>query len=120
MNRWRVERGFWWVAMLLDKQGREITGTAKRFTTHPEAIAYADRMARTIQVTLPRVRGRTKLTSHNGTPDGHPAGYTLIPRDKEYYSAMTIVGPWGTAGIFDAQDLEPLALALLAHARRSA
>lgn len=48
MSRWRVERGFWWVAMQVDEQGREIPGTAKRFTTHAEALAYADAQARTM------------------------------------------------------------------------
>ena len=55
MSRWKVECGFWWVAMQVDKQGREIPGTAKRFPTHAEAMAYADQRARTIEVTLPRL-----------------------------------------------------------------
>ena len=55
MNRWKVECGFWWVAMQVDKQGREIPGTAKRFPTHAEAMAYADKRSRTIEVTLPRL-----------------------------------------------------------------
>lgn len=47
MSRWKVECGFWWVAMQVDEQGREIPGTAKRFPTHAEALNYANRMART-------------------------------------------------------------------------
>ncbi|MER0028430.1 hypothetical protein [Corynebacterium sp. KPL4043] len=46
MSRWKVECGFWWVAMQVDEQGREIPGTAKRFPTHAEALAYANHEAR--------------------------------------------------------------------------
>lgn len=55
MSRWKVECGFWWVAMQVDEQGREIPGTAKRFPTYAEAMVYADKRARTIEVTLPRL-----------------------------------------------------------------
>ena len=41
--------------MQVDEQGREIPGIAKRFPTHAEALAYADRKARTREVVLPRV-----------------------------------------------------------------
>ncbi|MFR9882985.1 hypothetical protein ACL1NM_14800, partial [Corynebacterium striatum] len=65
MSRWKVEVGFWWVAMQADEQGREIPGTAKRFPTHAEALAYADRKARTREVVLPRVNGFTPIDEND-------------------------------------------------------
>ena len=61
MRRWKVEAGFWWVAMQVDEQGREIPGTAKRFPTHAEALAYADRKARTRRYVLPPVDDTTTI-----------------------------------------------------------
>lgn len=105
MSRWRVERGSWWVAMLLDKQGHEITGTAKRFTTHAEAIAYADQMSRTITVTLPR--GVEKV--HLG-----PNAWLELRSD----GGASVHGGCGSTGI-RKYALERTALALLAHVRRN-
>lgn len=56
--------------------------------------------------------------AHNGTPDRHPTGYHIVTNDPEYYYAVRILGPWGSMGIYEAQDIRPLALALLAHAER--
>ena len=61
MSRWKVEAGFWWVAMQVDERGREIPGTAKRFPTHAEALAYADRKARTRRYVLPPVDDTTTI-----------------------------------------------------------
>ena len=53
MKRLKVRRdsaefGFWWVVQTKD------WSFYKTFDTHAEALAYADRMARTVEVTLPR------------------------------------------------------------------
>ena len=105
MNRWRVERGFWWVAMQVDEQGREIPGTAKRFPTHAEALAYADRKARTREVVLP---GPDWLTRHG----------VRLDVDRHRTSAKANSLKYGIYIDIPTQDLRPLALALLAHAER--
>lgn len=101
MTRWRVERGFWWVAMLLDKQGREITRTAKRFTTHAEAIAYADRMARTVEVVLPR---------------GHARAGRFILQRNSHHNQLEVRSRKSPQNLNIVDDeINPLAVALLAH-----
>jgi len=107
MSRWKVECGFWWVAMQVDKQGREIPGTAKRFPTHAEAMAYADQRARTIEVTLPRLTAlptRRHIVQHNG----------LIIEYARSSSHPNI--PPGHIDV-DPEERRPLAAALLALAQ---
>lgn len=87
--------------------------------TFAEAIAYADQQARTREVVLPRVGDTTRLVAHNGTPDRHPTGYHIVTKGPECYYTVRILGPWGNMGIYEAQDIRPLALALLAHAERN-
>ena len=102
MSRWRVERGFWWVAMQVDEQGREIPGTAKRFPTHAEALAYADEEARTREYVLPR---------DTDSPSEH------LKIDPLYRggAAVTTVDD-GARLLLKPKEIRPLALALLAHA----
>lgn len=120
MSRWKVESVDYATARLWFVFEMKPWGWAQRgeFESFKKAIAEVDRMARTIEVTLPRVSGHTRLTAHNGEPGGHPTGYIIIPKEQGRYSALTVFGPWGEAGIYDRQDIEPLALALLAHARK--
>lgn len=49
---------------------------------------------------------------------GIPPATTSSQTTPEYYYAVRILGPWGSMGIYEAQDIRPLALALLAHAER--
>ena len=105
MSRWKVEAGFWWVAMQVDERGREIPGTAKRFPTHAEALAYADRKARTREVVLP---GPDWLTRHG----------VRLDVDRYRTSAKANSLKYGIYIDIPTQDLRPLALALLAHAER--
>lgn len=61
MKRLKVRRdsaefGFWWVVQTKD------WSFYKTFDTHAEALAYADRMARTREVVLPRLRPQGELT----------------------------------------------------------
>ena len=119
MNRWKVESTVFgdsrlWLAFELDQLGRWWYQRGE-FDTHVEALTYADCMARTVEVELPRVNEKTRLTAHNGTPGGHPSGYAIIRRNEGLYCSVTLRGPWGECGIFDEQDIKPLALALLAH-----
>lgn len=88
------------------------------FPTHAEALAYADKRARTREVVLPRVGDTTRLVAHNGHPGGHTSGYRIITNDPEYPSAVKMWSPWGNMDIYKAEDIRPLALALLAHAER--
>lgn len=61
MKRLKVRRdsaefGFWWVVQTKD------WSFYKTFDTHADAIDYADRMARTREVVLPRLRPHGELT----------------------------------------------------------
>ena len=112
MNLWKVKRvrlltGGWgeWGAHNNDVPTRY-------FLTHAEALAYADKMARTVEVVLPG-EAPTIVPAHNGPQD--TPWYTFTSRNEEFYCALTIWGPGGEIGIFDERDLKPLALALLAH-----
>ena len=112
MSKWKVEVGFWWVAMQVDEQGREIPGTAKRFPTHAEALAYADRRARTREYVLPR---QPLPLSLPGIADDDALIYVTYDKngcvylkDEDHSETLTLY----------ARELRPLALALLAHAER--
>lgn len=122
MSKWKVEKipnyffssdRLEWVAWL-EGNWAECLG----FRTHAEALAYADKLARTREVVLPRVGDTTQLVAHNDEPGEHPSGYHIITNDPEYSSAVQMWGPWGTMGIYKAEEIRPLALALLAHAER--
>ena len=104
MSRWKVEVGFWWVAMQVDEQGREIPGTAKRFPTHAEALAYADKRARTREVVLPRDTAR---------PSEH---LEIVP--MYWGGAVVTTVDDGASLLLNQKEIRPLALALLAHAER--
>lgn len=61
MKRLKVRRdsaefGFWWVVQTKD------WSFYKTFDTHAEALAYADRKARTVEVVLPRLAPHGALT----------------------------------------------------------
>ena len=105
MSRWKVEAGFWWVAMQVDEQGHEIPDTAKRFPTHAEAIAYADRKVRAREVVLP---GPDWLTRHGVRLD--------VDRHRTSVKANSL--KYGIYIDIPTQDLRPFVLALLAHAER--
>lgn len=125
MSRWRVGKhrrtGYWLAfnekydtyrpATLLD----EYQGAARVFDTWRDAMDYADRQARTMEVVLPRFNGKTRLPAHNG----HPCGYKIDATQENYASAVHIFGAWGSMGICDVEDVEPIALTLLsAHYRQ--
>ena len=113
MSRWRVERGFWWVAMQVDEQGREIPGTAKRFPTHAEALAYADKRARTREVVLPRVDNPTSI-------DENDLDIMVVSVANGIGIAQPKFGKPGEDEVICMypEFVEEVALALLAHAER--
>lgn len=76
------------------------------FHTHAEAMTYADKRARTIEVTLPRLAALPT--------DRHimPKGYVMQHRGHTTRNVKT-----PTFIEVSPDEREPLALALLAHAR---
>lgn len=107
MNRWRVEstdyddfrlwfvferarHGMWW------RQRGE-------FHTHAEALAHADKMARTVEVVLPRESDHIQLTNQTCVYMHSNGGVSITKR--AHYSHVGV----------PKADLKPFALALLAH-----
>ena len=80
-------------------------GFWRSFDTHAEALAYADRKARTREVVLP---GPDWLTRHG----------VRLDVDRYRTSAKANSLKYGIYIDIPTQDLRPLALALLAHAER--
>ena len=113
MSRWKVEAGFWWVAMQVDEQGREIPGTAKRFPTHAEALAYADKRARTREVVLPRVDDPTSI-DENDLDIMICRLDNLICIDQPSFSKPGE----NELIVIHTEFVEEVALALLAHAEK--
>ena len=73
------------------------------FNTHAEAITYADRMARTVQLEIPRTAhhaGRFTLETEN-----HPHGHIVAIRSTKSKQQLVVVH----------EEILPLATALLAH-----
>ena len=113
MSRWKVT--------LNGAGGWQVFGTdgrcAARFHTHAEALAYADRMARTREVVLPRgpyeIRGKQNIYEDPITvkPAKHLAGYETVAVGYTTHGVQN--------GFFLAQDeVRPLALALRALAEQ--
>ena len=75
------------------------------YATHAEALAYADKRARTREVVLP---GPDWLTRHG----------VQLDADRYRTSAKANSLKYGIYIDIPTQDLRPLALALLAHAER--
>lgn len=118
-GRWRVvrarglpasERAWWYVE-------RENCAESMWFPTWEEAQDYADRMARTREVVLPRgpyeIRGKQNIYEDPITvkPAKHLAGYETVAVGYTTHGVQN--------GFFLAQDeVRPLALALLALAEQ--
>lgn len=81
------------------------------FDTHAEALAYADRMARTVEVTLPRVVDAIARIPNSPNPTEEETWYSHR-RD----GSCLLDAPYRRAGSFTVfkGEVEPLALALLA------
>lgn len=93
MRRWIVYRAgrYAWTANLEGELPREL------FHTWREALAYADRMARTREVVLPRLDYKEPLSLHIATMKGE---LTLISSiaDSDYYDWETGPEPFAKFG----------------------
>ena len=79
-------------------------GFWRSFDTHAEALAYADRKARTREVVLPRDTARPSEHLEIGPMYGGGAVVTTVDD--------------GASLLLNLKEIRPLALALLAHAER--
>ncbi|GEM_PF-6041409 len=113
MNRWKV-----WRDRTMEAHGDDPwIGAPERnwqyrsskyaFPTHAEALAYADRMARTAEVELPRATVHFQLANQSSVYMLSTGGASITKHAHQ-----------SQVGIPRA-DLKPLALALLSHHYRS-
>lgn len=113
-GKWRVEReadwlnGPYWIAW---RPSEGWKGLAPKFRTHAEALAYADEQARTITVTLPKIRVGASIAYQCGNQrleaEVFDDGYLLI-EDMGDGDMVAIPPEWG----------EVIAPRLLALARK--
>ena len=90
-------------------------GFWRSFDTHAEALAYADEKARTITATLPRVGETVTIPSQHDAKDEPPLLVRFTNRMTWIYQHSD---DYNDFIVLDVDHLEPLALALLAHAER--
>lgn len=111
MSRWKVHKktGTLW-------DGQQITPLSRwhvtsptgslwgNYATHAEALAYADKKARTVEVELPRVKPLEDIPIGNDITlsDPGPLIFFINGRGGEYIC-------------INDDEIKPLALALLAH-----
>lgn len=86
----------------------------KSFDTHAEALAYADRMARTVEIVLPRDNTVVPLPA---CMEKEEKPIMLHRWREQIIIECTAQGVEQVIFIHD-DELKPLALALLAHAER--
>ncbi|MGJ4101092.1 hypothetical protein ACN4DT_03195 [Corynebacterium macclintockiae] len=97
-----LSKGGWWVYRA-------------EFNTHTEALAYADRMARTVTVELPRDNTTVPLPA---CMEKEEKPITLTRWGEQIIIECTAQGVEEVIFIHD-DELKPLALALLAHHYRN-
>lgn len=88
--------------------------TVRAFRTHAEALAYADRMARTVEVTLPRI-GSQFICKQRATPSYDDITVTKVNSTNYQIRYAEDMGEDGRGIDMLADELQPVALALLAH-----
>ncbi|MGJ4084342.1 hypothetical protein [Corynebacterium macclintockiae] len=93
-----LSKGGWWVHRA-------------EFNTHTEALAYADKMARTVEIVLPRDNTVVPLPE---TFEKEAKPITLTRWGEHIIIECTAQGVEEAIFIHD-DELKPLALALLAH-----
>lgn len=86
-------------------------GEYATFTTHAEALTYADRMARTVENALPRVTSACDPIPNSPKPPEHSIWYGSR-RDSAYW--LHVPHGMSTPLIVAQEELAPLALTLLA------
>lgn len=111
-QRWQVIHGatglgHGWIAQ------PEEEGPGAVFDTWREAMGHADRMSRTVEVELPRKPGQIRIGRRT---------HAMITQEKNGGTGIYVLNDSGEDQIIfmKAKYLQPLALALLAHAERSA
>lgn len=111
MTRWYVNRA--WLSTLGEYRWIAETddGDWHEFETWREAQDFADKQARTITVTLPRIEGKHTVTPYPETD----------PLMVDTWSGGTVIftGQSDTQILLTQRELKPLALALLAHHHRT-
>lgn len=115
MSRWRVYKRpfppYWWAAMNGDNLEFE------HFDTHAEALDYADRMVRTVEVVLPR-----PTRTFDGRPEfdfDKESGLDYnTPRTSLYEGALDLEDCCDTAVLIPREHWRPLAAALWALAEQ--
>lgn len=111
MNRWKVKKSKWLANPPVGASSvytgswhvESNDGEYAAFATHAEALAYADRMARKVEVVLPREAGHIQLTNQTCVYIHSNGGVSITKRAHHSHVGIPKV------------DLKPLALALLAH-----
>lgn len=119
-NRWKVERRhaawpephFRWEVIEKIDGLEDFHGP---FDSHPEAMTYADRMARTIQATLGRPRNCTKIP----LPEGHENQAPIWVNSSGRDATISYAAGRNHGSIYVRHgELEPLALTLLSLSRK--
>ena len=118
-KRWTVKRGVLQERRGLDWIVYDAGGdTRGAFLTHALAVTYADRMARTVEVTLPRI-GSQFTCKQRATPSYDDITLTRVNPTNYQIRYAEDMGEEGRGIDMLADELKPLALALLAHHYRS-
>lgn len=125
MNRWKVAQHIISNAWLAwdDDDAKEspirlMDRTVRSFRTHAEALAYADKKARTVEVTLPRI-GSQFTCKQRATPSYDDITLTRVNPTNYQIRYAEDMGEDGRGIDMLADELKPLALALLAHHYRN-
>lgn len=105
-----------WTVWELDKSGWWLYRA--EFNTHSEALAHADRMARTVEVALPRI-GSQFTHKQRATPSYDDITITKANSNNYQIRYAEDMGADERGVDMLADELKPVALALLAHHYRS-
>ena len=120
-NRWKVKKSKWLANPPVGASPiytgswhvESNDGEYAAFATHAEALAYADRMARTVEVTLPRI-GDQFIHKQRATPSYDDITITKANLNNYQIRYAEDMGADGRRIDMLADELKPVALALLA------
>lgn len=116
MSKWKVVRGYltmleMWHWEVLDNEGHFWGG----YSTHAAALREADRAARTVEVTLPRVGRQRQIP----VPDDYRNESPISVSDHGTFIGARFTSQGLTQDVaIHPEEAEPLGLTLLALARR--
>ena len=122
MSRWRVSRSTDGLSILLNVSRWEVRTQGgnlvlPRFRTHAEAIAHADRMARTCEVTLPAPVPNPPRDVHR--PAWHVSGGMVRPWVASIDRVVHVFDWEGHGEQIDADTAERYGLALVDAAKHA-